>query len=365
MTPKRRFLLPSVARHLALEVGQTAALTFAAFLAIYVLADFFDRIDTFLENGVPMETIARSFLFKIPIIVTQVTPMAVLSGALIGLGLLARQNEFVALRACGVSVAQIALPLLLGAGILSVGIFAWNETVVPVAAHHYHEIDNQEVRKRNHTNVFAGREVWYHGLAGFYNIGRVMPRRQALAALTIYQLGPDFRPQRIIETTLAQWDGHTWQFTNPKTRNLQDGDPQEVDGAPPGFVLPEQPADFAIATVEPEEFSYRMLRQQIASLHTKGVDASESLVDLYLKIALPAASFIMMLLAVPLTTRGTRVTSLPAAVGLGFAVGFAYYLMTGVARALGQSETLPPLLAAWAPNGIFALIGGYFLLGAD
>ena len=366
MTARRRFFPPTIARHLAVEVGRTATLTFAAFLSIFILAEFFDRFDTFLQNAVPMGTVARSFLFKLPIIVTQVTPMAVLAGALIGLGLLARQNEFVALRACGVSVSQVAAPLLVLAAALSVGIFAWNETVVPVAAHRYHEIDNLEVRKHGQqATVFAGREVWYHGLAGFYNIGRVMPRRQALAALTIYQLGPDFRPRRIIESPMAQWDGHGWQLTTPKTKEVGSGEFREYEGTPDGFVLPEQPADFAIASVEPEEFSYRMLRQQIASLHEKGVDASESLVDLYLKIALPAASLIMMILAIPLTTRGSRVTSLPAAVGLGFAIGFAYYMMTGVARALGQSQTLPPLIAAWTPNAIFALIGGYLLLGAD
>ena len=38
---------------------------------------------------------------------TQVTPLAVLAGGLIGLGLLARQNEFVAMRACGVSIWQV------------------------------------------------------------------------------------------------------------------------------------------------------------------------------------------------------------------------------------------------------------------
>ena len=89
MTARRRFFPPTIARHLAVEVGRTATLTFAAFLSIFILAEFFDRFDTFLQNAVPMGTVARSFLFKLPIIVTQVTPMAVLAGALIGLGLLA------------------------------------------------------------------------------------------------------------------------------------------------------------------------------------------------------------------------------------------------------------------------------------
>jgi lipopolysaccharide export system permease protein len=129
--------------------------------------------------------------------------------------------------------------------------------------------------------------------------------------------------------------------------------------------LPETLDDFSVVTVDPEEFSYAMLREQIASLQAKGVDASESRVDLHLKVALPFASLVLMLVAVPLAARGTRTSSLPAAVALGFVIGFSYFIVLAFARALGQSGAMPPLLAAWAANGIFVLIGAYHLLGSD
>src|SRR5262245_24025196 len=109
----RRLLLPVVGRHLARAFLGTFALTMSAFIAIYVIADFFDRLDGFLKQDAPVGAIVRIFLFKLPLIVTQVTPVAVLAGGLVGLGLLARQNEFVALRACGVSIWQVVTPLLL------------------------------------------------------------------------------------------------------------------------------------------------------------------------------------------------------------------------------------------------------------
>ena len=129
--------------------------------------------------------------------------------------------------------------------------------------------------------------------------------------------------------------------------------------------MPETLDDFSVVTVEPEEFSYSMLREQIASLQSKGVDASESWVDLHLKIALPIASLVLMLVAVPLAARGTRVSSLPAAVGLGFMIGFSYFIVLAFTRALGQSGAMPPLIAAWVSNAIFVLIGAYHLLGSD
>jgi lipopolysaccharide export system permease protein len=73
----------------------------------------------------------------------------------------------------------------------------------------------------------------------------------------------------------------------------------------------------------------------------------------------------MMLVGVPLAVRGASTKSIPAAVAMGFAIGFSYFMLMGFARALGQSGALPPLLAAWAANAVFLLFGGYLVLGAD
>jgi len=307
----------------------------------------------------------RYFAFKLPLVVTQVTPFAVLVGSLVGLGLLARQNEFVALRACGVSVWQIALPLFVLATGVSVAAFAWNETVVPYSARQWHTIENLEIKKRGAASVFTGREVWYHGRAGFYDIERVSPRRRTLYGLTVYQLDDDFRPRRMIEAESAVWDGGRWQLSGARTVEFAGDGPHETPDVPPNFVLPETLEDFRAVEVDPEELSYAMLRRQMKELRRKGVDTSESAVDLHLKLALPAASLVMMLLAVPLAAAGTRLTSFASSLGLGFAVGFSYFVLVAFARALGQSGALPPVVAAWAANALFALVGGFYLLGSE
>ena len=365
MIDQRRFVLPILGRHVGVEFLRTFALTMLAFLAIYLLADFFDRFDSFLEHDAPASAIARLFLYRIPIIMTQVTPLAVLAGGLIGLGLLARQNEFVAMRACGVSVWQVLAPLAALAAVISAATFAWNETVVPASARRWHQVWNREIKQKRSAGVFTGREFWYHGGAGFYNVDRIVPRRHQLIGLTVYQLGTDFRPARLIRARSATWTGGGWNLEAPRTLHFDTDPSREVPGTPPGFALPETFDDFRVVSVEAEEFSYRMLRDQIASLQSKGVDASESWVDLHLKVALPVASLVLMLVAVPLAARGTRVSSLAAAVGSGFVLGFAYFVVLAFARALGQTGALPPLLAAWTSNLLFALIGVYNLLGAD
>lgn len=361
----RRLFLPVLGRHLGREFLRTFGMTMLAFIGIYLLADFFDRFDTFLQHDASASAIARLFLYRVPLVMTQVSPLAVLAGGLIGLGLLARQNEFVAMRACGVSIWQILAPLAALAVVISGLTFAWSELVVPASARRWHQVWNQEIKQKYSAGVFTGREFWYHGRAGFYNVDRVVPRRRELIGLTIYQLGSDFRPVRVIRAQGATWNGSGWELVGARTLQLDGDRGREVTGTPPGFRLPETLDDFRVASVEAEELSYRMLRNQISSLQSKGVDASESWVDLHLKVALPLGSLVLILIAVPLAARGTRASSLPAAVGLGFVIGFAYFIVLAFARALGQTGALPALLAAWTSNLLFALIGTYHLLGTD
>lgn len=358
-------MLPVLGRYLCREFARTFLLTLVAFCAIYVVADFFDRFDTYIRNDVTLIAIARSVIYRLPLVVTQVMPVAVLAGGLIGLGLLARSNEFVALRACGVSLWQILTPLMALSLLLGVAIFVWNETIVPTTAQRWHYNWNREIRKRRAETLFTGREVWYRGKGGFYNIHRVAARRLALYGVTIYQLGDDFRPTRVIEAPLAHWTGNGWTLVDPRTRTFEPDGIHDVKGVPPDFAIPESLEDFKVVSVEGDELSYRELRRHIASLQSKGLDVSDTWVDLYLKGALPAGTIIMMLIAVPLAARGTRQTSLPRAVGFGFVIGFGYIIVLAFARALGQNGALPPLVAAWASNVVFTLVGLFFVLEGE
>jgi len=183
--------------------------------------------------------------------------------------------------------------------------------------------------------------------------------------VSIYEVDQAFRLSRLIDIDTAVWTGTGWQLNGLRIRTFGPDGLMERPAAEADFTLPETFADFRVAYVEPEEFSFIMLRRQITQLHRKGIDTSESWVDLHLKLAQPAASFIMMFVAVPLAFRGTRTSSLAASMALGITLGFSYIIVLGIARALGHSSTLPPIVAAWAANALFALVAGYYVLDTN
>ena len=83
-----------------------------AFAAIYFLADFMDLIDDFQQNRVPARVVVRYYAFHLFQIAFTVAPIAVLVGVLVTLGVLARNNEITAMKAGGISVYRVAMPVL-------------------------------------------------------------------------------------------------------------------------------------------------------------------------------------------------------------------------------------------------------------
>lgn len=337
-----------------------------AFVIVYLIVDFFDRLDILLRNHATAGATARYFIFKIPLILTQITPPAVLAALLLSLGILSRRNEIIALRASGVSLVQTALPLLAVAALISMATLAWNETVVPYCTRQYQFVNNVEIRKRPQRGILSDREIWYHGADGFYNIEHIDERHQTLFGLTVYRTDADFDLRSVIQVTSAQWTGYGWVNTDPVERSAGADDNIVTTRLPADRqVIHETPNDFLEVRREPEELSYLELRERIDELAQKGIDASSYLVDLNMKLAVPFTTLVLACVAIPLAGRVQRHPSVAAIVGLGLVVGFAYWVTLALTNSLGEGNVLPPVVSAWAANVIFLLLGTALFLNND
>lgn len=336
-----------------------------AFVMLYVIIDLFDRLDILLKHDATLSAAARYFVFKIPLMLTQITPPAVITAALLTFGLLGRRNEIIAFRSGGVSLLQTAAPVLVLSLLISGAALIWNETVVPYASREFQYVNNIEIRKRALRGVLSERAIWYHGADGFYHIDYVDRTQQAVLDLTIYRLDPSFRLRSVVHVPRAQWQDGRWESIGAIEYPIGDG---QVAGTPvpsAALQIAESLDDFLEVQREPEELSFTALRARIDNLARKGIDASHYLVDLYLKLALPFASSVLAVVAVPIAGRLRRHPSIAATVGLGTAVGFGYWVVLGLSTSLGQTGAMPPLLAAWAANGIYLLLGTGLFLWSD
>jgi lipopolysaccharide export system permease protein len=355
-----------IARYVVTRYLRILGLTMLATTGLIVVVDFFERIGRLQRYDPTFAALAGYFLFRIPSLVTEVYPAASLLAVLISLGLLARHREVLALRACGIGTWQLAVPLVLVSALISFGVLVWNETVVPPTASRSRTINDFVIKKKTFRGYFNASSLWFQGPRGFYNVDYFDANRNALYGLTLYEADPSFRLNRIIEIPAAQWRGDHWDIREGTVKNLGPNGEIIVRPLEPGeFELNETPRDFSQRRRESEEFSYAELKRQVDVLRAKGLDASEYLVDLYLKLAWPFSGLVTVLVGFPIAVRGGRRTGLARNIGIGMAIGFGYWATMAVAVSAGHTGGLPPVAAAWAANGIFALFGATLYMGRE
>jgi lipopolysaccharide export system permease protein len=336
------------------------------FVLLYLVVDFFDRLDILLRHNASVYSTIRYFAFKIPLMVTQVLPPAILVASLLSLGMLNRRNEITSMRAAGVSLAQTARPLLIVAALISLLALAWDEGVVPYCARQFQYVNNVEIRKRAPRGIFSDREIWYRGAQGIYNIEHVDQKDGTLYGLTIYQVDPAFGLRTILEVPTANWTTKGWEAHGAVEHIVQpNGDLETRPLQTSGPVITETLNDFLEVHREPEELSYLALRARIEQLAQQGIDPSGDVVALQMKLAVPFASFVLAWVGIPLAGRVRRHPSIAATLGSGLLIGAGYWVILAFGKSLGDTTVLPAIPAAWAANVLYLLLGGVLYLSSE
>jgi lipopolysaccharide export system permease protein len=360
------FWLPTIARYLLREFARSFVLCLTAFVGLYLCVDFFDHFSGFLSHGAATSLIILYFALKIPLIITQMVPVAVLSAMLLSLGGLARRSELMAMRSCGVSLWQIGGPLVLASLLIALMSLAWSEYVVPSASIQAHYIDTVQIKNKKFKGHFNEAEIWYHGQGNFTNINRFDANRNEIYGLTRYEFDSSFQLRRIVEARLARWTGHDWRASDVQEMRFdQDGSLETSVIAPSELKIDETPEDFTAVHRDAEDLSYQALSREVDDLRSKGIDTTDASVDLWLKLAVPFIGVIMALIAIPLASRHNRGSGVAASVGAALVVGFSYWVVLALTTSLGRGGVMPAPLAAWSANLIFAAIGLIFFLSAE
>jgi len=351
-----RYILSAFLRIFGLSLG--------AFAGIYLLVDFFERVDDFIEHQAHLSQYIVYFASKIPLIVVQVAPMAVLMGTFMALGTLSRSNELTAMRACGVSLWRISAPLLLSALLIACSVQVANEFLVPLSVRKINHILYTEVKGKPKLTVKRDR-LWFREGSAIVNVRLALPEKNTLRGVTIFRTGDDFRLHSRIDAPKAVYRDGTWTFENVTIRHFADGagGVNAVEQyAHKAIELAKTPDDFRAVEYKNEELGFRDLRKLALKLRDEGYDATRYRVDMQGRLATPFASVIMAFLGIPFALQKKRGASLAMGVALSVAIGIAYHIIQAMLMAFGYSAVIPPVVAAWSPNLIFGLFGIWLLL---
>ncbi len=344
-------------RYVLRECLKVLGLCLVLFIGIYVIVDLFDRLGRFLEARATLETIVRLYLLRLPRIMIEVLPVAVLLACLLSLGGMARNNEILAMKMGQVGSLRIALPCV-GVGLLA-SFAAWgiNEYVAPPASERALNIERTEIRKLPAHQTMKDSDIWYRAQGDrFVHIDLIETQAGIIRGMSIFELAPAGDLVRRIDARDATWTAKGWVLRKGYQLELTTSPIRITPFRELTVGLSETPEEFGRVARSPEEMNYGQLKEYINRLLKSGVSATRYIVDLHAKIAIVFISVIMAILGVSFGLRTGR-AGIMIWVGLCIPMGFLYYMLLSLGISLGRGGLLPPLVAPWIANLAFGAAG--------
>ena len=192
------------------------------------------------------------------------------------------------------------------------------------------------------------------------------PDANLFGGISVFEIDPaTFQLTRRVYATGAHWEPSLkkWVFEGGWVRSLNGASIQEYRTFDVSTFaeLGEDPSYFKKEVRQSSEMDYEELRDYIRDLQQSGFDTVRLKVQLQKKLAYPLITLVMAILAIPFSAQSRRGGAL-AGVAIALGVAIVYWVTAGIFEAMGNANQLPALLAAWGPDVIFGLAGGYLLL---
>ena len=356
-------------------IGQMYAkvfsLTFVGLLGIFQISTFIDLSDKLFKGTATGGMLLEYMWYATPQYMYYCIPLSVLIGGLVTFGLLTRNSELIVMRACGISLYRSAAPLLVFALVASGALFLMEENVLAYSNRRAEAI-RHVIRGGSPRTFDVLNRKWIVGRKGeIYNYVFFDPRRNELNGFSVFRFAQkEWRLQsRAFYKTVA-FGGHATGLEDTVAWQAKDGWVREFDrkveekafrAVEKADVFIEPPQYFTTEQQDGDRMTYQQLSKYIVELRSSGFNVTEYEVELHRKVSFPWVTLIMTFIAVPFAvTTGRR--GAMYGIGLGIVLAIIYWTTMSVFAAIGAGGLILPLLAAWAPNILFAAFGAYLLL---
>jgi lipopolysaccharide export system permease protein len=341
----------------------------AIFTTLIVAGTYLFKLTDYLASGIPLMTVVELSILLIPGVMVKTFPMAMLLACLLGFGRLSSDSEIVAVRAAGVSLGRVMVPVgILGFAVAMLSLVV-NEGVVPWAAFRGTAItEGIEKKLRGGSGDPVFRAV-YNPKSGEL-IAMVMARDFNLAERSLRDAwligyGKDKTPQILLHAESFQFQSEDdWQIRNGKIFSYDLSTVSQVNGIWPRSVpTPPKIEDIAAARLKDlDSFSIPQMQERIKIAKANPTFSPEQIRNLeyglHNKVALPLAAIIFGLVGAPLGIRNHR-TGAASGFWLSVLIIFGYMMLTRFMSIWALSGAIPAWVASYAPLGIGMLAAMY------
>ena len=354
-------------RYVATAYLKMLCICLGAFIAIYQVVDFTEKIARFSRTGAHWYHIAWFFIAKTPEIISQAAPLAVLMATLLTLGTLSMNSELTAMRSCGVSLGRITAPILVIALIVSILSLFIGELVLPRSYAQRTYTQEVLIEKKSPSTYFRQHNIWHREEGAILRASLFDPGKQELKGITLWELKPGgTQPVTRTDAASGTLDDRGWVFTDATVRTFRAGEVAETRKFPTlRSALKLKPADLKVLGKYSDGMTITELQRYCEKLKAGGYDPTRYLAQMHSRFSLPFGSAIMAFIGIPFALRGGRSSGIAVGIGISLGIGFLYVIVNSIIISFGQVGLLPPIAAAWAANFIFLLAGIWLSMTID
>jgi lipopolysaccharide export system permease protein len=332
----------------------TSTLCLATLIGLSSIIKYVDQLRKVGEGSYDLLQALLYVLLTIPRDIEMFFPMAVLLGALMGLGMLATSSELTVMQVSGYSKLDIGFSVLKTAVPLMLFILALGQWGAPQAQKMALELRSFSLSGGKIVSLLRG--VWAKDGNDFIFVGRA--EDEHLTAISIWRFDDNKELSAVVAAKAADYlSDNVWQMHDVVVTEMENGvQLSNVHYNAYEWKTSLAPDKLAIVSVKPEELALSGLYDYVHYLKESEQDPSRFELAFWRKVFQPVSIAVMMLLALSFVFGPLRSVTMGARILSGVIAGFAFYISSEFFGPLSLVYQVPPVLGALAPSVVFMLV---------
>ena len=331
-------------------------------ISISIVFDFNEHLAKFTQYHAPWKAIIFDYYLNfIPYFANLFSPLFVFIAVIFFTSKLAGNSEIISMLAAGVSFKRLMRPYMISAAFISLLTFFLGAYVIPkgtIVKQNFETMYKNKKRTTSAQNVQL--QVGQGVIAYIQHYDNNVKRGYGfnLDKFENKKLVSHLTAQEIQYDTISESKYH-WKISQWRIRDMRGLKEKITSGERKDTVIMMEPTDLVFSKGQQETFTSPQLREYISKQINRGSsNVVQYEVEYHKRIASSFASFILTTIGMSLSSR-KRKGGMGLYLGIGLALSFTYILLQAVSSTFAINANTPPMLAAWIPNIIFAVVA-YF-----
>ena len=318
----------------------------------------------FARYEVSTDVLAKYYAYSIPTIVYQMIPVGCLVATVFTLSTFNKSNELIAMFSVGLSLARVSAPILSFIALISVFSFWLGDRLLPEFSKKKNYVYYVEIKKKPGLySTVKTNKIWYRSENTLFNIKSLNAEKKRAFGITLYFFDDNWKLVQLIKAKQVDLKGSVWSLNNGQVTLFSEDleFPITKSFTRKNINMNEDVADLENSSASGEVMTLEQLNKFIKKNKEAGLDTIRYEVDYHSKYGFAFAAFVMSLIGIPFSVKRQRSGGAFVNVGICMGLAFLYWVMFSSSVTLGKHGLIPPMLAAWGPNGIGVAAAGYLL----